>query len=172
MATGVSGAEMNISPATKSSSIAEKHFYSSDLKPMELPLTLATTALRVPKVGEVLPTFSLTTEDGTAISSANLRGRVHLLDFWASWCKPCIEKFVAVKEIGETFKRDLSLIAINVDDQSELTIACQIVKDYGLPWPHVMSGKDERDPLWKVFGGMEGNRLGIPLYVSWTLKGA
>jgi creatinine amidohydrolase len=134
-------------------------------------ITLATTALRVPRLGEKLPTFSLKTEEGAAISSADLLGKVHLLDFWASWCKPCVEKFGAVKQIGETFKQDLSIIAINVDEESELSMARQIIKDYGLRWPHVISGKGERDNLWRVFGSMEGNRLGIPLYVLVDAEG-
>jgi len=52
-----------------------------------------------------------------------------------------------------------------------MTMAREIIKDYRLPWPHVMSGKGQADPLWKTFGGMEGNRLSIPLYVLVDAKG-
>lgn len=45
------------------------------------------------------------------------------------------------------------------------------MKDYGLRWPHVINGKGERDAIWKVFGGMEGNRLAIPLYVLVDTEG-
>ena len=43
--------------------------------------------------------------------------------------------------------------------------ARQIIKEYGLKWPQVMSGMGEADPVWKIFGGMGGNPLAIPLYV-------
>lgn len=128
-------------------------------------IELASTALRVPRLGDPLPDFSLTTEDGAVINSKDLHGKVYLLDFWASWCKPCVEKFRFVKQISETFKQDVTIIAINVDETPQLSKARQIVKDYRLPWPHVMTGRGEDEPLWKMFGGMGGNRLSIPLYV-------
>ena len=40
-----------------------------------------------------------------------------------------------------------------------------VIKKYQLTWLHVMNGRGDADPLWKMFGGMEGNRLSIPLYV-------
>jgi thiol-disulfide isomerase/thioredoxin len=134
-------------------------------------ITLATTDLRVPRVGNQLPAFSLTTIDDTKIESKNLRHKVHLLDFWASWCKPCVEKFTLVKRLNEEFKDDLSIIAINVDEESRLPLARQIIRDYGLPWPHVMSGRGETDSLWKMFGAIRGNHLNIPLYVLVDAQG-
>lgn len=134
-------------------------------------LTLARTSLRVPKLSEKLPTFVLTTLDGKQLRSGDLRGKVHLLDFWASWCQPCVEKFPLVKQLGEDFKDTLTIIAVNVDEMSRMEMARQVIKDYQLPWLHVMSGRGETDPVWKMFGGMEGNRLSIPLYVLVDDKG-
>jgi thiol-disulfide isomerase/thioredoxin len=140
-------------------------FITEAIKADGSSLTLARTNLRVPKIGERLPAFSLLTSGGKTIRSVELRGKVHLLDFWASWCKPCIEKFSLVKQLEEEFKGDLVIIAINVDEASRLPMARQVVKDYRLPWAQIMTGTGESDPLWKMFGGMEGNRLSIPLYV-------
>ena len=128
-------------------------------------LTLARTSLRVPKIGEKLPTFVLNTLEGKPLPSDDLRGNVYLLDFWASWCQPCVEKFPLVKQLGQGFKDRLAIIAVNVDEESRLPMARQIIKDYKLPWLHLMSGRGESDPAWKMFGGMEGNHLSIPLYV-------
>ena len=96
---------------------------------------------------------------------------MYLLDFWASWCKPCVEKFSLVKQLGAGYGEALAIIAVNVDEESRLNMAREIVRNYGLRWPQVMSGKGEADPLWKTFGGMEGNRLAIPLYVLVDSKG-
>jgi thiol-disulfide isomerase/thioredoxin len=134
-------------------------------------ITLTRTTLRVPKLGEQLPEFSLTTLDGQRIESRGLRNKIYLLDFWASWCKPCVEKFGLVKQVASEFKTDVSVIAVNVDEQSRSANAHEIIKQYGLTWPHVMSGQGEADPLWKMFGGMEGNRLAIPLYVIVDTEG-
>lgn len=72
---------------------------------------------------------------------------------------------------GKEFKTDVSVIAINVDEASRLPNAREIIKTYGLTWPHVMNGRGEADPLWKMFGGMEENRLAIPLYVIVDAEG-
>jgi thiol-disulfide isomerase/thioredoxin len=128
-------------------------------------VTLAETSLRVPKLGAEIPEFSLKTTTGQTINLRGLKGKMHLLDFWASWCKPCVEKFSLVKQLGIEYGEDLAIIAVNVDQESRLAMAREIVRTYRLRWPQVMSGKGEADPLWKSFGGMEGNRLAIPLYV-------
>ena len=128
-------------------------------------LTLVKTNLRVPKIGEPLPAFSLLTSGGKTVRSDELKGKVHLLDFWASWCKPCIEKFPLVKQLNVEFKGNLVIIAVNVDEKSRLPLAWKVVKDYRLQWTQIMTGNGESDPIWKMFGGMDGNRLSIPLYV-------
>jgi thiol-disulfide isomerase/thioredoxin len=135
------------------------------LDPGGTVVTLVESTIRVPKVGEPLPVFAFTTSDGKAVDSNQLRGKIHLLDFWASWCGPCVKKFPSVKQLDKEFGDALKTIAINVDDQSHLEEARQVVKDYQLTWPHVMNGKGEADPIWKMFGGMGDNRLAIPLYV-------
>ena len=140
-------------------------FLVDRLGPDGASISFSATTLRVPKVGYKLPTFSLNTTDGRSINSATLRNKVHLLDFWASWCKPCVEKFSFLKRLAGEFKDDVSIVAVNVDDESALPTARKIVKDYGLAWPHVMSGRGETDPVWKMFGAIGTNRLSIPLYV-------
>ena len=133
---------------------------------------LEKTELRVPRVGDQLPAFSLTTIAGTKINSKDLSNKVHLLDFWASWCKPCVEKFDLVKKLSEEFKQqDLSIIAINVDEESRVPMAREIIRDYKLQWPQVMYGRGEDDSLWKMFGTIGENHLNIPLYVLVDAQG-
>jgi thiol-disulfide isomerase/thioredoxin len=134
-------------------------------------VALAETTLRVPTLGKGLPEFSLKTTTGQTVSLRRLKGKMHLLDFWASWCKPCVEKFSLVKQLDAEYGESLAIIAVNVDEADRLTMAREIVRNYGLRWPQVMNGKGEADPLWKTFGGMEGNRLLIPLYVLVDSKG-
>lgn len=146
-------------------------FLINAIAPNGSNLALAETSLRVPKLGAGLPDFSLATTTGQTINLGRLKGKMHLIDFWASWCKPCVEKFSLIKQLGAEYGKELAILAVNVDEEVRLTAAREIVKNYELPWPHVMSGKGEADPLWKTFGGMEGNRLSIPLYVLVDAKG-
>lgn len=141
-------------------------FYVIDrIEPDGSALTLARTDMKVPRVGEALPALVLNTLGGQAIDTKSLKGTVTLLDFWASWCRPCVEEFAAVKQMVESYKGKIKVIAINVDETARLPMAHQVIKEYKLTWPQVATGQGEGDPLWKVFGSMSNNGLSVPLYV-------
>lgn len=88
---------------------------------MLLRLLLATMLLLTPgaacaaKVGEPAPPFTLTTFDGEIVTSESLRGKVVVLNYWATWCGPCR---VELPEL-DTYKRrrrgaDLAVFAIEI----------------------------------------------------------
>jgi thiol-disulfide isomerase/thioredoxin len=135
------------------------------IEPDGSALTLARTDMKVPRIGELLPAFVMKTLGGEAIDTKSLKGTITLLDFWASWCRPCVEKFGDLKEMVAASKGGLKVIAINVDESDLLPQARQVAKEYGLTWPQVANGQGERDLLWKVFGSMSNNGLIVPLYV-------
>jgi peroxiredoxin len=64
------------------------------------------------------PAFSLPVLGGEAeLSLESLRGKVVLLNFWATWCKPCEEEMPAMENLYRTLgSRDFELIAVSVDD--------------------------------------------------------
>jgi thiol-disulfide isomerase/thioredoxin len=128
-------------------------------------LTLAKTSLRIPRVGEEMPHFTMATLDGRVIDTRTLKGNLTLIDFWATWCGKCVAKFSTVKQITEAHKGRLKVIAVNVDEKSRLPLVHQIIRKYNLTWPHVALGQGKNDVLWKEFGGMSNNGLAVPLYV-------
>ena len=72
--------------------------------------------------GSVAPGFSLPRlpAGGAEISLASLRGHVVLLNFWATWCKPCEEEMPAMQRLHDALAPEgLALLAVSVDDDSE-----------------------------------------------------
>jgi thiol-disulfide isomerase/thioredoxin len=73
---------------------------------------------RVVIAGESAPDFSLTTENGRAISVNNFGGKVLLLNFWASWCPPCVEETPSLSELAREFgPKGLVVLGVSVDEK-------------------------------------------------------
>lgn len=70
--------------------------------------------------GKSAPAFSTQDIDGKEITLSDYRGKVVLLDFWASWCMPCREEFpFLVKFYRKHQKEDFIILAVNIDDKEE-----------------------------------------------------
>jgi thiol-disulfide isomerase/thioredoxin len=68
--------------------------------------------------GRPAPGVELPTGDGHSLSLASLKGRVVLVDFWASWCGPCAAAFPALDELYQEYRaRGLEVVAVNLDEQ-------------------------------------------------------
>ena len=58
----------------------------------------------------------MATPDGAALRLGDLRGKVVLLNFWATWCEPCLEEMPAMERLARTFReRGLAVLALSVD---------------------------------------------------------
>jgi peroxiredoxin len=67
--------------------------------------------------GQPAPDFTLPALDGAQQSLASLRGRVVLLNFWATWCKPCEDEMPAMQRLHTALAgEDFALIAVSVDE--------------------------------------------------------
>ena len=102
---------------------------------------LASTAAFAAQVaaGEASPVFSFKTLDGKTLSRDNLKGKVVVLDFWATWCIPCIKGLPELKELRQKNSgRPLVIVSVSGDD-SEKTVKDFITKNR-MDWPQVWDG--------------------------------
>ena len=95
-------------------------------------------------LGKPAPDFRLKDINGESVSLVDFRGKVVLLDFWATWCEPCIYGLPALKSIYERFKQnpDFALIGISWDFKDE-TVA-KFAADNEMPWIHIRESKEMR----------------------------
>lgn len=63
-----------------------------------------------------VPDLLLTRMDGTQIPLSSFRGRLVLLNFWASWCDPCVREYPSMVRLIRRFKGRLVLVAVSNDD--------------------------------------------------------
>jgi peroxiredoxin len=95
------------------------------------------------------PTFSIKGLDGQGISNQSLRGRVVLLDFWATWCTPCLKSMPELQAMHEKYAdRGLSVVGVSIDEGGVKKVK-KFVSSRKLTYPIAMdSGKA---PAWESF---------------------
>ena len=90
----------------------------------------------IPKVDNLAPEYNLFDPEGQQVTSQKSIGRVRLVVFWATWCKPCVEEVPVLNDIQARYKqKDLDIHAISVDrisDQSKIPL---FMKKYSIRYP-------------------------------------
>lgn len=87
-----------------------------------------------PKVGSPAPAIRASTVDGSTLDLDQLRGRVVLLNFWASWCKPCEAEMADLQELHtEQAPRGFTVIAVN--EGEEPARAAEFLRAKGITFP-------------------------------------
>jgi beta-lactamase regulating signal transducer with metallopeptidase domain/thiol-disulfide isomerase/thioredoxin/protocatechuate 3,4-dioxygenase beta subunit len=94
--------------------VSEQNAQRPELDLGEIPVQVALG----PRVGEMAPDFSVRGFSGQPVSLADLRGRYVLLDFWATWCAPCVASLPALGRLHDTYGADnrLAILGLNIDD--------------------------------------------------------
>jgi thiol-disulfide isomerase/thioredoxin len=103
-------------------------------------------------VGGTAPDINLTAPDGKALSLYSLRGKVVLIDFWATWCGPCRKEFPYLKQAYTTYKdKGFEIFSISLD--KDVMTWKNGIEQYGLTWNHVLESQaGEASKTYEVSG--------------------
>jgi thiol-disulfide isomerase/thioredoxin len=96
--------------------------------------------------------FQLTSLDGQKLTPASLRGKVVIVDFWDTWCGPCLRAMPHLKELSQSHPGDVVVIAIALGQEGEAKVR-EVVTRQGLPFPVVLF--EAQGDLTPAFGSIE-----------------
>ncbi len=101
-------------------------------------------------IGKIAKNFSAITLKGEKIELSKLRGKVILLDFWASWCKPCVQEMPFMKDLYKEFKgKKFLFIGLNVDEKKE--DAEKFIKENGIEWKQIWLGEEKNKNILNLY---------------------
>lgn len=98
-------------------------------------------------VGNPFKDFDSKTVDGKDIRFSELveKGKVTLLDFWASWCIPCIQESKELKELYKTYhEKGFNIVSVSLDTDKQKWL--HAIQKHELPWTHISTLKGFKDP--------------------------
>lgn len=142
--------------------------------PLLAVLCACYSGTRPPRIGTAAPDFTVQDSDRT-VRLSDYRGQIVVLNFWATWCAPCVEEMPSLVEMQRRMKsRGITVVAISVDiDQSSYN---QFIRDHNITLLTVRDAAQKSNALYGTFkfpetyiidrnGVMERKFIGA---VDWT----
>jgi len=110
---------------------------------------LAPQPIRLASNPQPIPPFLVNDLNGEAISTAAWRGKVVLLNFWATWCGPCRLEIPELIELADRYKDQLQVVGISMDDGEPDEVRA-FAKKIGVNYPIIMASRE----IVRAYGGV------------------
>lgn len=110
-------------------------------------------ASKVASVGNKAPEFSAPTPDGKELALSETLGKYTIIDFWASWCKPCrMENPNVVRVYNKYHDKGLNIISVSLDQPGQKQRWINAIEKDQMDWYHVSNLQFWNDPIPRSYG--------------------
>ena len=107
-------------------------------------------SMRAVGLGSMAPDFTLNDPDGHPVKLSSLRGKCVLIDFWASWCGPCLREAPNVKRVYDKYHdKGFEVLSVSIDEDKEAWV--NAIQKHQLTWLHVSSLKGWQCPVARLY---------------------
>ena len=147
-------AAAGLAAGVEEAELLDLRVYDSEGEPVSRPMTEVEADLvhriKHTTVGGTLPVVAAKRLDGTDDDLANYAGKVVLIDFWATWCGPCVAALPKLRDMVEKLPSDrFALLSVSVDEELEEVTEFQVGEP--MPWANWHVGeKSELGEQWDV----------------------
>jgi thiol-disulfide isomerase/thioredoxin len=117
------------------------------------PATPQQAAVTPGEIGSRLPDFAVRDLHGHELSSADLRGKLVLIDFWATWCQPCKKEMPGYQKLLDKYgSLGFAVIGLKFDVMRDTQNPVQFARKIGVKYPLAVASED----IKQKFGGIQG----------------
>tara|TARA_R110000787_G_scaffold59922_14_gene135963 strand:- start:30312 stop:31475 length:1164 start_codon:yes stop_codon:yes gene_type:complete len=145
----VSKKEISSADAT---TIIKKYSPKIAATPSSKSLNSMIQSMKKADVGGAAPNFSAPTPNGDTLALNDVLGKYTIIDFWASWCKPCRrENPNVVKVYNEYHDKGLNIISVSLDKAGQKERWIKAIETDQMNWEHVSNLKGWNEPIAKMY---------------------